>query len=146
MRKSARYLYFVIASLFLIAILSQVYFVGLTLIGGQPSMDNHIRIGQFLGIPTLLMILLAYLGRMSTSMKRLSWLSFIIFTTMVLILFLRNSVPFVAALHPILALILFAVTVWLEIGAWQALREPLDSAVQSAAALKRSGVGEPAAR
>ncbi len=141
MKKTARQLYLVIASLFLLSIVSQVYFVGLTMVANQPSMDKHINFGQLLGVPTLLLIALAYLGRMSASMKRLSWLSFIVFTTMVMILFLRNSVAFVAALHPILALVLFGIAVSMEVGAWKAAREPLENTaagISQYGALKQS--------
>jgi hypothetical protein len=41
----SRYLYLVLAWLFVLGILGQVYLVGLSLLGGRPSWPDHIDLG-----------------------------------------------------------------------------------------------------
>ncbi len=145
MRKIARHTYSVIVSLFLVGILTQVYFVGLTMLAGQPSMAEHAGLGLLLGPVTLLIIILAYVAGLPRSMKIFSWLTFINYTVMVMITGLRQSVPVVAAFHPVLALALFFTMVTLVVRSWRAAREPLNKPQQSAAQPEVVGARETAA-
>jgi hypothetical protein len=127
-RTIARYTYLVITSLFLLGILTQVYFAGLTMLAGRPSMGNHSGLGLLLSFLIWPLIILAYLARLSRWMKTLSWLTLVIYFLMLVAVSLRDSAPFVAAFHPILALALFIVVVSLLIRAWGVTRERLDKA------------------
>jgi hypothetical protein len=126
MTKIGRYIFLALTSLLLVGIIVQVYLVGLTMLGGQSGvMDDHNGIGLVLGPVTLLIILPAYLGRLPNSMKLYSWLIFATYFAMLVLANVRQSVPSVAALHPVLALVLFAMTISQVISAWKAIREPL---------------------
>ena len=147
MTKAARYLFLVLTSLLLIGIVVQVYLVGLTMLGGQSGMMGyHNGYGLLLGPVTLLIILPAYLGRLPSSVKLFSWLSFATYFAMLVLANARQSAPFAAALHPVLALILFAITISQVIRAWKAVREPLGAAAQRASQSEVAGIGESAAR
>lgn len=114
--KISRYIYLVFAWLFVLGILGQVYFVGLSLLGKQPSWQNHIDLGHTIGGFALLMIIFAYVGRLPRSMKRLTWLNFgIYFLIADIVIFMTDSAPRIAALHPVLAVLLFPVAATLAV-------------------------------
>lgn len=124
-RKVSRYGYLIVAVVFLVGILTQVFFAGLSLLGGQPSWGAHIALGHSLLLAALLLVAFAYLGRMKSRIKPLSWLTLVVYVLLAdFVVFLRGSVPLVAALHPVLALVLFTLTAMLVSRAWQAIRSP----------------------
>jgi mercuric ion transport protein len=111
-----RYLYLVAAWLFGLGILGQVYLVGLSLLGDRPSWQNHIDLGHTIGGFALLMLIFAYVGRLPRTMKRLTWLNFgIYFLIADVIIFMTDSAPKVAALHPVLVILLFPVAATLAV-------------------------------
>jgi hypothetical protein len=124
MSKIGRIVYAVLSSLFLVGILAQVYLVGLSILGGRPSWPAHIGLGHGLGILGLLMVVSAYLGRLPRPVKPLTWLAFVVYILLAdVVIFMRDSVPLVAALHPVLAVVLFGLMAALVVRAWGAVRE-----------------------
>ena len=120
----SRYAYATVAWLFALGILTQVFLIGLSLLGGQPSWQAHIGLGHSLSILALLMVILAYTGRLPRPMKPFTWLNFAIYILLAdVVIFMRQSVPLVAAFHPVLAVLLFAVNGFLAVRAWQLVRE-----------------------
>lgn len=120
----SRYAYAGVVWLFVIGILTQVFLVGLTLLGGRPSMNTHRGLGHLWGILVLLMVILAYLGRLPRPMKPFTWLSIAIYALLAdVVIFMRGSAPLLAALHPVLAVLLFGVVGFLAIRAWRLVRE-----------------------
>lgn len=112
----SRYIYLVLAWLFVLGILGQVYLVGLSLLGDRPSWEDHINLGHTLGGFALLMIIFAYLGRLPRTMKRLTWLNFgIYFLIADVVIFMTDSAPKIAALHPVLVILLFPVAATLAV-------------------------------
>ena len=119
----SRYIYAVVVSIFAIGILTQVYLVGLSLLGRRPSWDAHINLGHTLGAAALLMIVLAYLGKLPYPMKPLSWVAFVTYVLLAdIVIFMKDSTPAVAALHPVLAVLLFGVVGYLTVRAWRLVR------------------------
>ena len=59
----SRYAYAVTAWLFVAGILTQVYLIGLTYLGGRPTLQSHVGLGHGLAVAPLLMVVLAYTGR-----------------------------------------------------------------------------------
>lgn len=125
LQKASRYGYLFFASVFLVGILMQVFFIGLSLLGGQPSWEAHELVGHSLSLAILPMLLLAYLGRMDRPVKPLTWLDFGVYVLLILaVTALRGIAPPLAALHPVLAVIMFSITAVLVSQAWQAVRAP----------------------
>lgn len=123
MQKASRYGYLVVAVLFMFGIMTQVFFVGLSLLGGRPSWNAHVELGHALGILTLLLVILAYTGRQERPIKPVTWLNLIVYLLLAdVVIFLRGSAPLVAALHPVLAVSLFGTTGVLVSQAWRAVR------------------------
>ena len=109
MVKLFRLAYLVFAWLFVVGVLIQVFLAGMVVVAREMGWDDHIGLGHMLAAPLLLMLVTVYLGRLPGSMKRLTWLLFAVYVTQVaLILFLRDSAPVASALHPVLALVDFA--------------------------------------
>jgi mercuric ion transport protein len=124
----SRYLYTAAAWLFVAGILTQVFLIGLSLLGGRPSWPAHIDLGHSLSIVALLMVVLAYTGRLPHPMKPLTWLALVIYILLAdVVIFMRELAPLVAALHPVLAVLLFGIVGFLAIRAWRLVRESVDT-------------------
>ncbi len=106
-----RILYLIVAWLFPVAILIQVFLVGLSLFTGQAYWSTHRDVGHTLAVLPLLLVILAYLGRLPRSEKRLIWLQFGVYLVQAEVFAaIRDVAPFLAAFHPVLALVLFALS------------------------------------
>ncbi len=117
-RKGIRILYLIVAWLFPVAILFQVFLVGLSLFTTQSYWDAHIGFGHSIVFLPALQVLLAYLGQIPPPAKLLTWLSLgICLIQTEVFAMIRTAVPTLAALHPVLALVLFALALTI---AWRA--------------------------
>lgn len=120
----SHYAYAVAAWLFVAGILTQVFLIGLTFLGGRPNLQTHVGLGHGLAIAPLVMVVLAYIGRLPRPMKPLTWLALIVYVLLAdVVIFMRGSAPIIAALHPVLAVLLFGAAGFLAIRAWQFVRE-----------------------
>jgi hypothetical protein len=118
-----RIVYLVLAWLFVVGVLMQVFLAGMVVVAGQMDWDGHVGLGHTLGGPLLLMLLSAYLGRLPARMKWLNWLLFAVYVVQAdVIIFMRGSAPLIAAFHPVLALVDFALGVTLALRAWSLVR------------------------
>lgn len=109
MQRISRVIYRAAAWLFVAGVLVQVFLAGLVVVSRVMSWDRHADLGHGLALPLLVMLLSMYFGRLPRSTKRLTWLLFGVYVFQAdFLIFLRDSVPYAAALHPVLALIDFA--------------------------------------
>jgi len=123
--KIGRYGYLLSVWLLCTGLLAQVYLVGLSLLGDRPSWDDHIGLGHSLGGLALFMLIFAYLGRLPGSMKRLTWLNFAVYFLIAdVVIFMTDSAPYVASLHPVLAVVLFTIAITLAVRSWFFVRAP----------------------
>ena len=108
--KVSRTLYMLFAWLFVAGVMTQVFFAGMTVVAGRWPWTNHAGLGHFLGLPLLIMLVTMYAGKLPGRMKRLTWLLFLVYVLQAdVLIFLRVSAPVLAAFHPVLALVDFAV-------------------------------------
>ena len=123
-KKIGRYGYLGVAGLFIAGLMTQVYFVGLSLLGRRPSWEDHVGLGHGLGILALLLVILVYVGQQPRGLKGLTWATFAVYILLAdVVIFMRDSLPLVAALHPVLAITLFGLMVTVTIQAWRTARE-----------------------
>lgn len=121
----SRYAYAVTAWLFAAGILIQVFLIGLTFLGGQPSLQTHIGLGHGLAVAPLVMIVAAYTGRLPRPMKLFTWIALVVYVLLAdVVIFMRGSAPIIAALHPVLAVLLFTAIGLLAIRISRLVREP----------------------
>lgn len=123
--RASRIGYLSLATLLAVGVLTQVFLVGLSLLGGQPSWEAHIGLGHSLSLLVLLMLILAYMGRLPSPIKPLTWITAGVYVLLAdVVVFLSDSVPFVAALHPVLAVLLFALAAHVSVRAWRLVNQP----------------------
>lgn len=123
--KASRTIYAVFAWLFVAGVLVQVFFAGMTVVARQWSWDNHAGLGHGLGLLLLVMVITMYVAKLPRQMKRLTWMLFGVYILQAdVVIFLRDSVPVVSALHPVLALIDFALGFWLARRATELISDP----------------------
>lgn len=107
--KTFRIVYQIAAWLFVAGVVAQVFFAGMAVVARQWSWENHSGLGHFLALPLLFMLVSMYPGRLPGRMKRLTWLLFGVYVLQAdVLIFMRAAAPVLSALHPVLALIDFA--------------------------------------
>jgi hypothetical protein len=107
----ARYAFAVLAALFLVGVAVQTFFAGLGLFAGASNWSLHVDFGWILHLAPILVLIAAALGRAGRA--TLGWTAALVVTVFIgpLLPGLSESMPALAALHPVVALIIF----WLSI-------------------------------
>lgn len=124
MVKISRYAYFFFSWLFVVGVLAQVFLAGMVVVARQMGWSDHIGLGHTLAGPLLFMLISMYLGRLPGSVKRLTWLLFGVYVLQSdVLIFLRAEAPVLSALHPVLALLDFAIGYALARQAWPLARQ-----------------------
>jgi hypothetical protein len=93
----------------LAGLLLQFYWAGMALFGAT-SFEFHRTWGYLLAIPILLLLVLAFAGRLGRRLIGLSALLVVLTVVQVMLPSLRFSLPFVAALHVVNSLALLGVS------------------------------------
>jgi len=107
--KASRRIYLIFAWLFVVGVAVQVFFAGMAVVAGRWSWSNHVSLGHTLALPLLVMLITMYVGKLPGRMKRLTWLLFGVYVLQAdVLIFMRASAPVLSALHPVLALVDFA--------------------------------------
>lgn len=124
MTKVSRIVYLIFSSLFLIGVTLQVFLAGMVVVAMQNGWGNHQDLGHALALPLLIMLVTAYLGRLSSKMKWMTWLLLGVYIIQSdVIIFMRASYPYVSAFHPVLALVDFGLVAFLVYQAWNLVRD-----------------------
>jgi hypothetical protein len=132
MERASRIGYLILAGLFTLGVFAQLYLVGLSLLGGQPSWGLHVALGFALGGVAIMMVPVAYLGRLPRPMKPLTWLNLGMYLLLIAAVMVRSTMPLVAALHPVLAITIFALVGMLTVRAGRLVRTPVAEAPEVA--------------
>lgn len=118
----SRLAYAALAWLFVVGILVQVFFIGLTLFVDANNVELHRNLGWILHLWPVLILIAAAVGRVGRS-QILTALALAIVTFVVPILAtLRESSPVIAALHPVGAILVFALAILVAWNAWITVR------------------------
>jgi hypothetical protein len=133
MLRISRYIYLVLAWLFLAGVVAQVFLAGMVVVAARLGWGSHRGLGQSLAGPLLLMLVTMYLGRLPDKMKGLTWLLFGVYALQAAVLiFLRVQAPVLAAFHPVIALADFALGLALVRRAWPLIRQvPVQTGVRA---------------
>ena len=135
MKRSAVMVYALASSLFVLGVLAQVFLVGLVVVARVAGWEAHSDLGHGLGLVLIVMLVSAYLGHLPSTVKRTTWLLFAVYFIQAdILIFLRHSVPYAAALHPVLALIVFVLGWHLARQGLKLLRQPGKEGVASVSA------------
>ncbi|MBI2762277.1 MAG: hypothetical protein HYX54_00750 [Chloroflexi bacterium] len=105
----ARRLHTWLAWLFVAAVLVQVFLAGLAIFGATDGFGLHVDFGYtVIGLITLGVLLTAVAGSLSRREIGLSLLLLVLYVVQTALPAARASAPVIAALHPVNALVLFA--------------------------------------
>jgi hypothetical protein len=126
MRSFFRYAFVFIAGVFLVAIVVQVFFAGLMLFGQEGGRALHTDTGYLLGTAGALFLVLPALARAGgVAIAQGIVLALVTYLQPVLT-FAREASPFIAALHPVNALLIFTLSLMLSRRAVGLLRSERD--------------------
>jgi hypothetical protein len=114
----ARMAYAALAWLFVVGVVVQVFFIGLTLFVGEQNLELHRNLGWILHLWPVLILIAAAVGRVGRR-QILTALALALVTFAVPILAtLHESSPTIAALHPVGAILTFALALLVAWNAW----------------------------
>ena len=111
------------AVLFVAAIVLQVFLAGSAIanLGGSGSFSTHVEFGYTgIGIASLALLVTALAARRPRRDVGVAAGLMLLYIVQTMLPSFKASVPAVAALHPVNALLLFAVSAWYARRAWQA--------------------------
>jgi len=130
MTRAARYAYLVLAWLVVVAILAQVFFIGLGLFAGSQNIDTHRTFGYIVHLLPLPLLLAAALSR--AGRRHWQWalaLAAVVFIVPILVL--MEDTPVIAALHPVGAIVAFWLAVVVAQNSLAAIRQTDDIGLDS---------------
>jgi uncharacterized membrane protein YoaK (UPF0700 family) len=111
------------AWLFVASIVVQVFLIGTALpqLGGSNNFSDHVNFGYtYVGIAALLVVVTAVIARAGRRAIGISVGLLALYIVQTSLPYAKGSIPWIAALHPVNALVLFALAIWYARRAWQA--------------------------
>jgi hypothetical protein len=117
-----RLVHAIVAWLFVASIVVQVFLAGaaITNLGGSGNFEAHIGFGySVIGLLALAVLLTALAARMPRRDVGISVGLFLLYIVQTALPNAKVSYPAIAALHPVNALLLFALATWYAVHAWR---------------------------
>jgi uncharacterized membrane protein YhaH (DUF805 family) len=113
----ARHAYLIFAGLFWLGIVAQAFLAGAGIFMGGGWLQAHSALGHLLTSPLplgpLAMLLLSVAGRLPRADRWWCALLLVLATLQPVVLYLRGVLPWLSAFHPVIALVLFALPLFL---------------------------------
>ena len=122
------------AILWVVAIIVQVFLAGQAIgnLGGSGDFATHRDVGYTIGIVQLIALVLAFPAGMSRRDKGISAGLLVLYVVQTLLPGFKTGPTFLAALHPLNAMVLFTLSIWYARHAWRvAAATPSTSAAQA---------------
>ena len=112
-----------VAAIFVVAILVQVFLAGLAIanLGGSGTFSTHIEFGYtWMGLAALALLVTVFLARRPRRDVGIVVAIIVLYVIQTVLPAFKSSLPAIAALHPVNALLLFVVALWYARRLWQA--------------------------
>src|SRR5262245_41790247 len=122
----------VVACLFAVCILVQVFLAGMGVFDGPDKFETHRNFGYTFGWLTLVMVIIAAVGRLGRLLIGLSLLTLLQFFLQSILILFRESQPAIAALHPVNGVLLLVVATAIARLALAGRRAAMDAAAGAA--------------
>jgi energy-coupling factor transporter transmembrane protein EcfT len=121
-----RRLHALAAIVWVAAIVVQVFLAGQAIanLGGSGDFSTHIGVGYTIGIIQLVVVLTALVARMPRRDILISVGILVLYIVQTILPGAKDSAPWIAALHPLNAMILFTISIWYAWHAWRAAPAP----------------------
>jgi hypothetical protein len=112
------------ALIWVVAIIAQVFLAGQALanLGGSGDFSTHVSVGYTIGVVQLVVVLTALAARMPRRDVGIAIGILVLYIVQTLLPGAKESAAWVAALHPLNAMILFTLSVWYAAHAWRVSR------------------------
>jgi uncharacterized protein DUF6220 len=133
------------AILWVVAIIVQVFLAGQAIgnLGGSGDFATHRDVGYTIGIVQVIALVLAFPARMSGRDKAISAGLLVLYIVQTLLPGFRTGPTFLAALHPLNAMVLFTLSIWYARHAWRLAGAiaptPVSSVTEPAEAAAKAG-------
>jgi hypothetical protein len=128
----SRYAYVALAWLFVVGLVVQVFFIGLTLFVDEKNVELHRSLGWILHLSPILVLAAAALGRVGRAQILTALALAIVVFIVPILATLRESSPVIAALHPVGAVLAFALALVVAWNAWRTVRNEAPDSGQRA--------------
>jgi uncharacterized membrane protein YkvI len=109
------------AWLFVASIVVQVFLIGAAMreLGGSSNFSDHINFGYAIGLLALAVVVTAVIARAGRNAIATSLGLLVLYVVQTVLPAFSGSMPWVSALHPVNALVLFAIAIWYARRAWR---------------------------
>lgn len=136
-RRIARPIHLVVAALLVVGLLVQVFIAGMGVFSEATAFSIHREFGYWLSVLPIVLIVTSLVGRFGRWHAIGAAVMFGQFILQSILVLQRDSVPAVAALHPVNGFLVVLIAIWMARDgwrAWQADRRPAaaDGAVRGA--------------
>ena len=118
-RSAARSAFPFVAGLFAVCAVIQVFLAGLGVFDDESAFATHRSFGFLFFWLTIVMVILALVGRMPRRYAGLSVLLLLLFILQSVLVAMRESMPAVAALHPLNGFLILAIGILTAWWSWQ---------------------------
>ena len=123
---------FVVASIFIVGLVVQVFLAGLGVFDSPSAFLTHTTWGYLIEWLTLVMLLIAAFGRLGRLLIGLTALTLLQMVLQSLFVAVRDDFPMVAALHPVNGFGVLLVTILIARLAWQGRQAAISAAAANA--------------
>ncbi len=132
-RRIARPIHLVVAWLFVIGLLVQVFLAGMGVFSSATEFATHRDFGYLLTLLPVVLIVTGLVGGFGRWEVIAAAVMFVQFILQSILVFQRDSVPAIAALHPVNGFLILLIAIWLATDAWRRFQadeepEPSDEA------------------
>ena len=127
-QRIARPIHLVLAWLFVIGLLVQVFLAGMGVFSGASAFATHRDFGYLLTLVPVLLIVTALVGRFGRWHAIAAAVMVGQFILQSILVFQRDSVPAIAALHPVNGFVILLIAVWVARDAGRVWRARAESA------------------
>ena len=130
-QRVARPIHLVLAWLFVIGLLVQVFLAGMGVFSGTSAFATHRDVGYTLTLLPILLVVTSLVGRFGRWPAIAAAVMFGQFILQSILVLQRDSTPAIAALHPVNGFLMLLIAVWLARGAWRAWQADRGRAVDA---------------
>jgi len=123
-RSIARTLHTVVAVLFVVGLIAQVWLAGRGVFESPTMFDTHRSLGYTLSLFTVALLVLGLLGGMGRRPAILAVVIFVLFILQSVFVVMRDSQPAVAALHPVNGFLILFLAIVLARDSWMMRTAP----------------------
>ena len=124
MRSIARTLHTVVAVLFVVGLIAQVWLAGRGVFESPTMFDTHRSLGYTLSLFTIALLVLGLLGGMGRRPAILAVVIFVLFILQSVFVVMRDSNPAIAALHPVNGFLILFLAIVLARDSWMMRTAP----------------------